>query len=109
MVRTRTDIEDRKRAEEALRRSEAYLAEAQRLSHTGSWAYRAGGGAVYWSEENFRIWGFDPQQGVPDLEIVRQRIHPEDRDRAMEYGDKAVRSGNRLRPRVQNRAARRNT
>ena len=90
---TRTDIEDRKRAEEALKRSEGYLAEAQRLSHSGSWAYKSGGGAVYWSEENFRIWGFDPQEGAPGLEIVRQRIHPDDRDRAMEYGDKAVGAG----------------
>jgi PAS domain S-box-containing protein len=90
---TRTDIEDRKRAEEALRRSEAYLAEAQRLSHSGSWAYKSGGGPVYWSEENFRIWGFDQQQGAPSLEIVRQRIHPEDRDRAMEYGDRAAGAG----------------
>jgi len=84
------DITEQKRAEEALQRSEAYLAEAQRLTQTGSWAYRAGGNALYWSEENFRIWGVDPQQGAPDLEIVRQRIHPEDRDTATEYGRRAV-------------------
>src|SRR5277367_4825548 len=54
----RTDIEDRKRAEDALRRSEAYLAEAQRLSKTGCWAFRPGiAKPVYWSEEMFRIWG----------------------------------------------------
>ena len=87
------NITDRKRAEEALRRSEAYLAEAQRLTHTGSWAYKAGGGPLYWSEENFRIWGLDPQQGAPDLEIVRQRIHPEDRDREIEYSERAARAG----------------
>ncbi|MFY9938284.1 MAG: PAS domain S-box protein, partial [Silvibacterium sp.] len=87
---TRTDIEDRKRAEESLHRSESYLAEAQRLTHTGSWAYKPGGDAPYWSEENFRIWGFNPDQGAPDLEMVRQRIHPGDRDRAMEYGESAV-------------------
>ncbi len=89
---TRTDIEDRKRAEEALRRSEAYLAEAQRLSHTGSWASKPGG-PLYWSEENFRIWGLDPQQGAPDVETVRQRIHPEDRDRAMDYARRAIEAG----------------
>ena len=89
---TRTDIEDRKRAEEALCRSEAYLAEAQRLTHTGSWVYGAGGGRAYWSEENFRIWGFDPQKGAPDIELVRQRIHPEDRDKAFEYSQEEVRA-----------------
>ena len=88
---THVDVTEHKRAEEALRRSEAYLAEAQRLTHTGSWAYKAGGAAGYWSEENFRIWGFDPQQGAPDLEVVEQRMHPEDRDRAREHGAKAVR------------------
>jgi PAS domain S-box-containing protein len=87
------DVTDRKRAEEALRRSEAYLAEAQRLSHSGSWAYEAGGGRVYWSEENLRIWGFDPQRGAPDLETVEQRMHPEDRDREVEYAKNATRAG----------------
>jgi len=92
-IGTAADVSERKRAEEALRRSEAYLADAQRLTHTGSWAYRPGGGAAYWSEENFRIWGFDPQQGVPDLDAVRQRIHPEDRDREIEYAESAARAG----------------
>ena len=90
---TMTDVTDRKRAEEALRRSEAYLADAQRLTHTGSWAYKAGGVALYWSEENFRIWGFNPQHGVPDMETVQQRMHPEDRDREVEYAKRAVRAG----------------
>jgi PAS domain S-box-containing protein len=80
-----TDIEDRKRSEEALRRSEAYLAEAQRLSHTASWAWNpVTGKNLYWSEEQFRIWGFDPQQGLPDTETGFQRIHPEDRNRIRE-------------------------
>jgi len=87
------EIAERKQAEEALRRSEAYLSEAQRLSHTGSWAYEPGRGFSYWSEENFRIWGFDPRHGAPDLEIVHQRIHPADRDRAMDYGESAVGTG----------------
>ncbi len=72
-------ITERKRAEEALRRSEAYLAEAQRLSHTGTFVFNATG-PVYWSEESYRIWGFDPLQGLPDLESVLQRIHPDDRE-----------------------------
>ena len=86
------DITDRKQAEKALRRSEAYLAEAQRLTHTGSWAYGASGGPVYWSEENLQIWGFDPKQGAPDLELVRQRIHPDDRDKTMEFAQEEVRA-----------------
>jgi PAS domain S-box-containing protein len=67
---------------EQLRRSEAYLTEAQRLSHTGSWAFNERK-AIYWSEENFLIWGFDPQQGLPDRRAVLQRVHPEDRDRML--------------------------
>src|SRR5260370_23499859 len=81
---------ERKLTHEQLQRSEAYLAEAQRLSHTGSWAFNARE-AVYWSEENFRIWGFNPQQGLPDRETVLHRIHPEDRDIVAEYIQKAVR------------------
>src|SRR5258708_632499 len=73
-----------------LQRSETYLAEGQRLSHTGSWAFNARE-AVYWSDENSRIWGFNPHQGLPDRETVLQRIHPEDRDMVVEYIQKAVR------------------
>jgi PAS domain S-box-containing protein len=76
------DIEDRKRAEEALRRSEGYLAEAQRLTRTGSWAWNvATRQSVYWSQENYRLFGFDPEGGIPSDEVLYQRIHPEDRDR----------------------------
>jgi PAS domain S-box-containing protein len=75
-----------------LRRSEAYLAEAQRLSHTGSWALSANSKiAAYWSEEGFRIWGFDPQKGFPDQDMVFQRIHPEDVGRVNEKSLKALR------------------
>ena len=73
-------ITERKRAEEALRRSEAYLAEAQRLSHTGTFAFSAAT-ALYWSDESYRIWGFDPLQGLPNRETVLERIHPDDRER----------------------------
>jgi PAS domain S-box-containing protein len=73
-----TDIDDRKHAEEALKRSEAYLAEAQRLTHTGSWALDLGTEKyVYWSEELFRVYGFDPQEGLPTREAVLRRILPE--------------------------------
>jgi PAS domain S-box-containing protein len=66
--------------EEKLERSEAYLTEAQRLTHTGSWAWQvAGGDALHLSEEWYRIYGFDPQKGPPGWENRRQRTHPEDR------------------------------
>jgi PAS domain S-box-containing protein len=80
-----TDVEDRKRAEQALRQSEAYLTEAQRLSHTGSWAWSSITlKTLYWSEEMFRIFALDPQHGVPTSEVFRERLHPEDRDRTYE-------------------------
>ncbi len=84
------DITAARQAEEALRRSESYLAEAQRLTHTGSWAFDAIK-SLYWSEENFRIWGFDPQLGLPDHETAWQRIHPEDRGRVVGCIQNAVR------------------
>ena len=73
-----TDIEDRKRAEEALRRSEAYLADAQRLTGTGAWASNSKTDPLYWSEEVFRLFGFDPQGGLPAREEALRRIHPDD-------------------------------
>jgi PAS domain S-box-containing protein len=66
------------RAEEALRRSEAYLAEAQKLSHTGSFGWDVSSGKIYWSPETFRIFEYDPST-EPTLELVFQRTHPEDR------------------------------
>ena len=94
-----TDIEDRKRAEvalrdseEALRRSEAWLTQAQRLSRTGSWVYNATATRyLYWSDESYRIWGFDPLQGMPSRENMWQRIHPDDRDRVWEKQQEALR------------------
>jgi PAS domain S-box-containing protein len=80
---------ERNLTQEALRRSEAYLSEAQRLSHTGSWAFK-GTKFLYWSEENFRIWGFDHEQGLPNRTTILQYIHPEDRDRVIESTTKAV-------------------
>ena len=75
-----TDITKSKRAEESLRRSEGYLAEAQRLTHTGSWVWRvAGREALHLSEEWYRVYGFDPEAGVPTWEQRLKRIHPEDR------------------------------
>src|SRR5271163_3454150 len=74
-----TDIHDRKEAEETLRRSEGYLAEAQRLSHTGSWAWApATDDITYLSEECHRVLGFDRREGLPRIETFFQRIHPND-------------------------------
>ena len=65
-----------------LQRSESYLADAQRLTRTGSWAWNvATRQSVYWSQENYRLFGFDPEGGIPSDEAFYQRIHPEDRDR----------------------------
>src|SRR5438034_8227240 len=75
-----------------LRRSEAYLAEAQRLSHTGSWAVNvATGELTHSSEEHSRLFGFDPQSDRPSTDEFRQRIHPEDRGRVRDIVDKAAR------------------
>src|SRR5580693_9091297 len=75
-----------------LQRSEAYLTEAQRLSHTGSWAcVPAIGKHTYWSEEIFRITGFDPAGGPPRIEEFERRIHPDDRVRTREHFRKAIR------------------
>src|SRR3989441_36826 len=75
-----------------LRRSEAYLAEAQRLTHTGSWALDiATGELTHSSEENFRLFGFDPQSDRPSTDEFRQRIHAEDQGRVRDIVDKAAR------------------
>ena len=67
---------------EELRRSQAYLAEAQRLTRTGSWAWNVvTRQSVYWSQENYRLFGFDPEGDIPSDEAFYHRVHPEDRDR----------------------------
>src|SRR6202051_3746502 len=76
-LREATQRGERKRAEEALRQSEAYLAEAQRLSKTGSFGWRPSTGELLWSEETFRIFQYD-RSTKPTLEVILQRIHSED-------------------------------
>jgi PAS domain S-box-containing protein len=89
---TNIDIENLKRTESRLRQSEANLAEAQRLSHTGSWALDpAATKVLYWSAECYRIWGFDAAQGLPNRETVWKRIHPGDRDRMYRETQEALR------------------
>jgi len=85
------DTTESKRAEEALRRSESYLAEAQRLTHTGSWAWQvAERDALHLSEEWYRLYGFDPEKGPPAWEERLQRIHPEDRAKWQGAIDRAI-------------------
>jgi PAS domain S-box-containing protein len=74
------DVDEGKKAEDGLRSSEGYLAEAQRLSHTGTWVLNPTTlQYFYWSDESYRIWAFDPLQGFPNRDAVWQRIHPGDR------------------------------
>jgi len=68
---------ERRRAEEALRQSEAYLAQAQTLSHTGSFGWNPATGAIYWSAETFRIFEYG-RETTPTLELIDRRVHPED-------------------------------
>jgi PAS domain S-box-containing protein len=84
------DLSEQKRAEEALRKSESYLAEAQRLSRTGSWAWSPDTDARYWSEECYRVLGFDPHDGPPRMEGLIQRIHPDDQPAFRESAKSAV-------------------
>jgi PAS domain S-box-containing protein len=87
-----TDVTAAKQAEETLRKSEAYLAEAQRLSHTGSWAWAPATGEIsYWSEECYRVQGFDPYGGLPRFDTFFQRIHPEDQPGTAEKLKRATR------------------
>jgi predicted ATPase/GAF domain-containing protein len=86
---------EQKQAEAALRSSEAYLTEAQKLSHTGSCGWKVSTGELFWSEETYRIAGID-QATKPTLELVRQIIHPEDRDMAWQAMEKAAREGGDL-------------
>jgi signal transduction histidine kinase/DNA-binding response OmpR family regulator len=80
------------RAEEALRRSEAYLAQAQKLSHTGSFGWDVSSGKIYWSRETFCIFEYDPPT-EPTLELVFHRTHPEDRALVRQVIDRVSREG----------------
>jgi PAS domain S-box-containing protein len=87
------EVFERQRAEEALRRTEAYLADAQRLTHTGSWAFNiATQELLYSSEEHTRLCGFDPNQRLPSLGEFQQRVHSEDRERVIETLERASRT-----------------
>ncbi|QCP48886.1 PAS domain S-box protein [Trinickia violacea] len=88
------DMTERKQAEEELRRSRQYLAEAQMVSHTGSWAWSPVSNAIlYWSDECYRVMGHDPAKGLPSFERLVEDVHPDDRPRVLEGLGKAVREG----------------
>jgi PAS domain S-box-containing protein len=88
------DITERVDAQEKLRRSETFLAEAQKISHTGSWSWNLPSGTLVWSEEHSRIFGVDPQARTsPTFGLFLQLVHPEDRPRIRNILDEAIRNG----------------
>ena len=80
---------ERKKAEEALRRSEAFLAEAQRLSRTGSFGWNASSGEIYWSDETYRIFGYETTT-KPTVQMIIERTHPDDRMQLQQIIDRAT-------------------
>jgi PAS domain S-box-containing protein len=89
---TGIDIEDRKRAEEQLSRSEAYLSEAQRLSRTGSFGWQISSREILWSEETYQIFGYDVSQ-KPSLDLVMERTHPDDKHFLRQLLEEAASNG----------------
>ena len=87
----REQLTERRRAEEERRRNEAYLAEGQRISQTGSWGWNVATGELFWSQEHFRIFGFDPETAKPSYPMFLEKIHPQDRALVEQKFDRAVR------------------
>src|SRR5262245_54741226 len=90
MLEANTDMTGRKRAEEAVRRAqETYLTEAQQLSHTGSFGWNVATGEIFWSEESFRIFGYEPNV-TPSMDMVLRRVHPDDLPAVRQIIDRAA-------------------
>jgi PAS domain S-box-containing protein len=95
-----TDIEDRKRAEEALQLtshdlqdSKTKLEEAQRITHVGYWEWDLATDCLIWSDETYRIFGLRPQERTMNVDALRERIHTEDRDRVFREKEQIITSG----------------
>jgi PAS domain S-box-containing protein len=86
------DVTEHETLTQELRRREAYLAEAQRLSHTGSFGWRPGSGENVWSDETYRIFEYDPATEIT-LDMIVERVHPEDRNLVLELIERAFTSG----------------
>ena len=91
LLGTAMDVTEQEQLTQELQRREAYLAEAQRLSQTGSWAWSPDSDIRYWSEECYRVLSFDPQDGLPRFEEFFQRIHPDDQPGFRELVQTAIR------------------
>jgi len=89
------EVAQRKRSENALRQSEMYLAEAQRMSRTGSFGWSVGGGEIAWSDETFRIFEYDRMM-KPTLDLMLQRVHPEDRPIVQSFLERVSHDGKDL-------------
>jgi K+-sensing histidine kinase KdpD len=91
LLQARDQLEiERKRVQEALRQNETYLAEAQRLSHTGSFGWKPSTGAITWSDETFRIFHYG-RTTTPTIELILQRVHPEDAALVQQTVERATR------------------
>jgi PAS domain S-box-containing protein len=84
------DVTERREAEERLRRSERQLAEAQRLAHIGNWEWDIPTNTVVWSDELYRIFGFEPQEFRASYEVFLERLHPDDRPQVIAVIEKAL-------------------
>jgi PAS domain S-box-containing protein len=92
IVGSAIDVSEHEILAQELRRREAYLAEAQRLSHTGSFGWKPGSGDHAWSDETYRIFEYDPAEKVT-LDTITDRVHPEDRNLVLELVERASTSG----------------
>ena len=85
-----SEIIERKSAEEKIRRGKAFLAEGQRISRTGTWSWNVASGKATWSEEHYRIFGFDPEKTEASFQMFMETVHPEDREFIKQKLDEAI-------------------
>jgi PAS domain S-box-containing protein len=92
IVGSAMDVTEHETLTQELRRREAYLEEAQRLSHTGSFGWKPGSGEMVWSDETYRIFEYDPAEKIT-LDMIMERVHPDDRNLVLEIVERASTSG----------------